>query len=402
MLRERIYFSDLLYRMGTLTLYKDITEDDIVQNFTVLLKTIVSSSGDIDLLATNYYNFIRPLIVIAEEKGYSGNIWKKHVLSLFLESENAFTMMCERTEDVRSMSIYKCALSDAKTMKILMEADIKNICDTLGHGENMWEYVPVIEKELAVLDQVDYVKDVDKILDLLIRDYNKIGSGKLGLSTVLKYGDEYGPDGLEPILDRSNTRIGDIVGYSEQKARIISNTDAFVKGDDANNCLLIGKDKADKRALLDAMIDKYADGKLKFIEVSNKRLYVLPEMLDRFKSRGMKFIIFVDDLTLQDVQMDYMRVLLEQSLEKRPSNIILYATSTDEGLKEYFQLPIYFTGLEESEYLSIVKSLAKKKRISIGEEFLNQQALEWEIERNMSAKKAEEFINHIVWEMIYH
>ena len=416
MLKEKIYFSDLLYRMETFTLYKDIVNDAVVNNFNVLLQAIVSDTSNINILAVGYYDFIRSLIAVAEEKGYSGNIWKKHILSLFLEAENTFTILCERTPDVKNMSIYQYALSDAKTLKILMEVDIENICENLGHGENVSSYTPVITKELGVLDQVEYTKDADKILDLLILDYNTVGSGKLGASSLFRYDWNYK---LTPILDRVNSiNMKDFIGYSDQKSTIIANTDAFIRGDHAENCLLIGNEISDMRSLLASLIDKYANEKLKFIEIPSDHTGAIIEMLHDIKSRNMNFIILIEGVRSIDGDT-CLRQLLGKSFEKRPSNILVYATTSEEIFKQYygsfatlekiskdyddyFELPIYFSGLKKAEYLSLVKLLANKRKISIGEEFLAQQALEWEPDKILSIEKAEKFINHILWEMKYH
>ena len=45
---------------------------------------------------------------------------------------------------------------------------------------------------------------------------------------------------VEPITNIAHVHLDDLVGYEIAKKKLIDNTEAFVKGKKANNCLLFG------------------------------------------------------------------------------------------------------------------------------------------------------------------
>ena len=52
-------------------------------------------------------------------------------------------------------------------------------------------------------------------------------------------------------------------------------------------------------------------------------------MIAQIKNRNYKFIIYMDDLSFEDFETEYkyLKAVIEGGLEKKPDNVLIYATS---------------------------------------------------------------------------
>ena len=52
-------------------------------------------------------------------------------------------------------------------------------------------------------------------------------------------------------------------------------------------------------------------------------------MIAQIKNRNYKFIIYMDDLSFEEFEIEYkyLKAVIEGGLEKKPDNILIYATS---------------------------------------------------------------------------
>ena len=122
--------------------------------------------------------------------------------------------------------------------------------------------------------------------------------------------------------------------------------------------------------------------------------------------RRQKFILFIDDLAFDQDDKTYssLKTILEGSLEKRPANTAIYATSNrrhlvrqtfsdrtgDEvdasetisektALAERFGLRIPYLSMNKKDYLALVDHLAAQAGVSLNQEALHAQAMAWEL-----------------------
>ena len=75
------------------------------------------------------------------------------------------------------------------------------------------------------------------------------------------------------------------------------------------------------------------------IEVSRDDLGDLPQVMALVRQRRERFILFVDDLSFEEGETQYktLKAVLEGSLEARPKNVLIYASSNRRHLiQEYF------------------------------------------------------------------
>src|SRR5690606_17383470 len=129
------------------------------------------------------------------------------------------------------------------------------------------------------------------------------------------------------------------------------------------------------------------------------------QILGIIRNRPQKFIAFIDDLSFSDEESSYtaLKAVLEGSLENRPANLLVYATTNRRHLiKERFSdragltsghaddeihaadtmqenlsladrigMTITFTAPDRDEYLEIVEGLAHKRGIRVEKDVLH-------------------------------
>ena len=70
--------------------------------------------------------------------------------------------------------------------------------------------------------------------------YKDFGVGKLGLHKAFRVAHDVDGVQIVPITKIAHVLLDDLVGYELAKKKLIENTEAFVQGRKANNCLLFG------------------------------------------------------------------------------------------------------------------------------------------------------------------
>ena len=148
--------------------------------------------------------------------------------------------------------------------------------------------------------------------------------------------------------------------------------------------------------------------------------------MEQIKDRNYKFIIYMDDLSFEDSELEYkyLKAILEGGFGKRPDNVLIYATSnrrhliresfkdkleTDEelhtrdtveeklSLSARFGEKIYFGSPDKKEFNNIVLALAKKRGIDIPESELLARANMWELSHGgKSGRSATQFIINLL------
>ena len=223
----------------------------------------------------------------------------------------------------------------------------------------------------------------------------------------------------EPVF---KINFNDILFVEDQKRKLFENIRKFSQNNHSHNCFLWGARGMGKSSLIKYSVKKInseMSPKIKFIEILNYSLKYLPELIYFFKDLNYKFLIFIDDVTLDISQNEFklFKSVLDGSLISDSQNVKFYVTSNlrhlsnkdsfeeniDEitkkekysnivSLSDRFGVRLGFFENSKENYLKIVKHYADKNGISLKKEQIIK-ASEWGIEKgNFSGRTAYQFI----------
>lgn len=275
--------------------------------------------------------------------------------------------------------------------------------------------------------KIESAKDENEIFDIVTNFYKDYGVGKFGLNKAFRLKHEDNNVILYPITNTEEVHLDDLIGYEIQKKKLIDNTKAFVNGKKANNCLLFGDSGTGKSTSIKAILNEYYMQGLRMIEIYKHQFQDLSSVISQIKNRNYKFIIYMDDLSFEEFEIEYkyLKAVIEGGLETKPDNVLIYATSNrrhliretwkdrsdmsdDElhhsdtmqeklSLVARFGITINYSAPTQKEYFQIVKELAKKyDNIKLTEEELCLEANKWELSHGgISGRTASQFITYL-------
>ena len=274
--------------------------------------------------------------------------------------------------------------------------------------------------------KLEQAADAGDFKDAVTEFYGEFGVGKLGLHKAFRVLHKEDGAQIVPITNIAHVKLDDLVGYEIAKQKLIDNTESFVRGKEANNCLLYGDAGTGKSTSIKAIANQYYDRGLRLIEVYKHQFCDLNDVIAQIKNRNYKFIIYMDDLSFEEFEIEYkyLKAVIEGGLEKKPDNVLIYATSNrrhliretfsdkeevredmhtsdtvQEKLSLYarFGVSIYFGAPGKKEFQHIVVSLAEKNGITMDEETLLAEANKWELAHGgLSGRTAQQFINYLL------
>ncbi len=371
------------------------------------------------------------IISQAEKHSLCGDIFKAYLALLIINDENAFSLACEK-RDMPKGSIYWVALNDIKVLRSLFNAEIKN--DSVA--QCIRNYTPNPDKvgtENYAIGQmaVELARELDKaesdeaFIAAIANFYKNYGTGTFGINkafVIKENGDSFT---LEPVTKFSSVTLDDLWGYETQKKQLCDNTEAFVEGNSANNCLLYGAAGTGKSTSVKAILNEYWSRGLRIIDVNKYQFRYLSAVIDSLKDRNYRFIVYIDDLSFEDFEIEYkyLKSVIEGGIQPKPDNVLIYATSNRRhliketwsdrndtqadihhsdtvqeklSLAERFGCAISFMRPVQKEYQQIVIHLAKRAGINLPEEELLNRARVWELRHGgMSGRIARQFIDSL-------
>lgn len=388
---------------------------------------------------TLYMEVFSRLFETAAFAGFEGNLWHRLLTEALVYDENAYTIACERRRAPESL--WKAASLDMNTFFELFGMDMDEyLSDTVPEGLrslikgrngsllNGIKYNPVIQDTINRLAVELAGADTAFAMRSVLEDfYESYGLGKFGLHKAFRVNaKDMGYDvEIYPIYNIAVTGLDDLVGCEFQKASLRENTENFLMGRSANNCLLYGDAGTGKSSSIRAILNEYYKYGLRMIEVYKHQYREINSLIDTLKNRNYHFIIYMDDLSFEEFEVEYkyLKAVLEGGLESRPDNVLIYATSNrrhlvrenytdrEEGendkhsaetvqeklsLYARFGLSLYFGAPAQDEYYEIVDTLALRYGISMEEKELHLQASRWALSRSgFSGRTAAQFIDHL-------
>jgi len=420
-----------------LILYKDPTNSKLLSDMSRLIDHCDDSEISSDDKRTLLYECIHALIELAGNYGFYGNLWHCYLTNLLVNNENTYSKGCEIRGEIEG-SINDAALHDIAIFKEFYDYDLNILKDKLSVPEiDIISNYEASTGESKVYNQrickricelaVRFLKDEtpDQMKATLTSFYKEYGVGKFGLHKSFRvFRDENGVR-IEPILNIAHVKLEDLVGYEIQKKKLTDNTEAFVAGRKANNCLLYGDAGTGKSSCIKAIANKYYESGLRVIEVYKHQFGDLNDVIAQIKNRNYRFIIYMDDLSFEEFETEYkyLKAIIEGGLEKKPGNVLIYATSnrrhllrekfsdkaerdddlhTNDTVQEKlslvarFGVTIYFGSPSKDEFKDIVLALAHKEGIKMGDDELLYEANKWELTHGgLSGRTAQQFVDYL-------
>lgn len=220
------------------------------------------------------------------------------------------------------------------------------------------------------------------------------------------------PDRLDPVARISRVDLSLLLGVDRSRDTLLINTRQFARGLPANNALLWGARGMGKSSLVKAVHGTVvAEGlPLKLVELQREDLPSVGRLLNLLRlAPDCRFLLFCDDLSFSHDDQHYksLKAVLDGGIEGRPDNVVFYATSNRRhlmprdmienerstaispseaveekvSLSDRFGLWLGFHPCSQDEYLSMIRGYCDHFGISISDDDLRAEAVEWQATR---------------------
>ncbi len=425
-------------REKELIVYRDFEDGQLLEEMSYLMSHFNDPDESRDKLKNLVYKCLHELIEEAGSYGFHGNLWHTYLSNLLVNNENSYSCGCEVKGEITG-TINKAALHDIEIFREFFMFDFEPVMDLLGVPDFAFVFdydastreskvynTRICGRICELATQLAAADDAGEMKDILTKFYKDYGVGKFGLHKSFRVTHDEKGVHIVPILNIAHVKFDDLVGYEIAKRKLKNNTESFVMGLKANNCLLYGDAGTGKSSCIKAIANEYYERGLRVIEIYKHQFQDLNEVIAQVKKRNYKFIIYMDDLSFEDFETEYkyLKAIIEGSLEKRPSNVLIYATSNrrhliretsadNDDLKSdlhsvdtiqeklslayRFGVTIYFGSPDKRQYEDIVKALAQRNGILLPEKDLLAEASKWELTHGgLSGRTATQFIDYLL------
>jgi predicted AAA+ superfamily ATPase len=430
---EREEMSQLLLRARGMAVLRGVLASPVSKYFLALLGLLAARRPDPAAVAGTFGRLWEELAL--ERERLLPDAWRSHLVGRLLDDENAFSLAAERGE--ASPALVEQTSRDLRTLRRLFDLEAEPLLivveDAVPGLEGVW--VPWTDPERgdtsssrhALARKLEAAEDWGRCAGLLADHFSRHGAGSFGRHGAFRWGE----DGLRAVDEPDPVRLADLVGYERVREPLLTNTERFLAGLPAHHALLYGMPGTGKSTTVKAVMNEYTDRGLRLVEVAKEDLGALPRVLQSLRARAPRFVIFVDDLSFEENEVEYkaLKALLEGSVEQPPGNVRVYATSNrrnlvrerfserDEGgagddvhardtmqeklsLSARFGLRVTFPTPDQRQYLEIVAGLARRRGIEMPDEELKERAVLWDRwHAGRSGRTARQFVDELQAEL---
>ncbi len=424
-------------REQDLLIYRNLDEGNVFFDMTWLMEHYRDEFYNMEDKRALLYDCMNQLFTVAGTMGFYGNLWHCYLTNLLVNHENTYSLSCEITGAVEG-TVNQAVLHDFTILKEFYDYDFQDmmqflraesfsmILDYQGNEESKVYNKRIRDRICNLAVRFNEAEDAAEMKERMTEFYGEYGVGKFGLHKAFRI--ERNEEGVEikPIQNIAHVHLDNLVGYEIPKQKLVENTQAFVEGKKANNCLLFGDAGTGKSSSIKAIANEYYDKGLRIIEVYKHQFQDLNEVISQIKNRHYKFIIYMDDLSFEEFEIEYkyLKAVIEGGLEKKPKNILIYATSnrrhlirenysdkeeiredmhTSDTVQEKlslvyrFGVTIYFGAPDKKQFQEIVRNLAARNGITMPEEELLLEANKWELSHGgLSGRTAQQFVDYLL------
>lgn len=427
--------------ISKLLMYGDLPSDEILYKLGQLFEQFEVGEYNKTELVRDINTQVKRILKVATDYGFDDNLWHNYLTFFIMMSENPFSITCEKV-GASEGSVNTLVANDFKIFKSLFDYDFKPIEAALGIDcfTQISNYKAIVKKDLmynhnvsekvrALSKKLEVAKDEQEFFNIVTDFYKAYGVGMFGLNKAFRIEEHLDGDfSFRPINNMDAVMLDDLIGYEIQKKKLTDNTEAFVQGRKANNVLLFGDSGTGKSTSIKAIVNQYYDDGLRMIEIYKHQFKYLSKIIASIKNRNYKFIIYMDDLSFEEHEIEYkfLKAVIEGGVETKPDNILIYATSNRRhliketwndrndqdnsndkhhsdtveeklSLVNRFGVTISYSKPSQKEYFTIVTELAHKMGCTLSDEELCAEANKWELSHGgISGRTATQFVNHIM------
>ena len=331
-----------MYReTDSLILYSSLPDDSILMRLSGIWADWEAKKDSPASLIHRTYAEVKRILDISTSYGFDHNLWQCYLTFVMISHENSFSLTCER-RGPRDGTINLIAKHDFDVFLRLLHFDFRPFEESLGIScfslLTNYKAIPkrqqlfnrhVSEPVCALAEKLNAAVSADEIFDLVTDHFNRCGVGLFGLNGAFRL-QEHG-DAVEiiSINNMDTVQLSDLIGYDTQKAEVRANVEAFLAGRPFNNMLLYGDAGTGKSTTVKALLNEYWKDGLRIIELYKHQFSRLSEVISIVKNRQYRFMIFIDDLSFEEneVEYKYLKAVIEGGLESRPDNVMICATS---------------------------------------------------------------------------
>ena len=393
--------------ISQLIMYGNLDNSSILSSMADIFNRFDNKLSSKEELVTDIYTQVKRILEVATDYGFDKNLWQNYLTYFLITNENPFSITCEKV-GANDGSVNVFAKNDFKVFYNLFHYDFSFIEKELGIDcfSIISDYKAIVKKELmynknvsekvqALSEKLAKAANADEFFDIVTEFYKAYGVGMFGLNKAFRI---------------SATENGKLTFNP------INNMDKVVFGDSGTG----------KSTSIKAIVNEYYDQGLRMIEIYKHQFKDLSNVIAAIKNRNYKFIIYMDDLSFEEFEIEYkfLKAVIEGGVETKPDNILIYATSNRRhliketwndrndmessnglhrsdtieekmSLVNRFGCQISYSKPSNKEYYNIVIGLAKKNGLDMSEEELMAEANKWELSHGgISGRTAQQFINH--------
>ena len=237
-------------RTNELILYRHMGQENILRDMSFLMENFESGFYNPEDMRGMLFEAVSNLMELSASHGFEGNLWHTYLTYLLVSDENAYSTACEIVGPAEG-SINRVAEHDFAIFKELFDYDFQPMQKRLraecldilfryqdnGTGGKMFN-ARIRDRVCELARSLEQAEDVKAFKAIMTEFYKEFGVGKFGLHKAFRI--EHIGDKAEivPVTKIAHMHLDDLVGYEMAKEKLIQNTEAFVDGRRANNCLL--------------------------------------------------------------------------------------------------------------------------------------------------------------------
>ena len=383
---EHYNYEALSLKLNSLHIYVGLADDPVIARAIALLDSL-AEKNKLEQCIVSASVFLNALI-----KHGQGLAWRDYLIFKLITDVNPFSTYFSEKQSNTEFGLWlteACAL-DLSTFQdlamfslehVTLDLRIRAIAENNAVVLQRLQDVPTWPRSLGEKGLESLVSDSEAGLKMwqLFRDsltepkawqrlakalsyfHSTNACGNFCFNRVFKWTDG-SEAALLPVAAKRQMQDHSLYDYTQTLEKLSTNTARFLRGESAENALLYGPRGTGKSSSVRLMIRRFAKSGLRLIEVQREQLSDLPKIFERIHALSMRFVIFIDDLSFDEMNDDYtlFKNILDGSVLKQPDNVLIYVTSNRRHL-----VSENFTDTDNALYANDVRS----ERLSLSERF---------------------------------